>query len=394
MRFENIVKAKETIKNYVETTPIIDAGLICDKLWIKAESLQKTGSFKLRGATYKISQLSIKEREDGVIAASAGNHAQGVASACQRWGIKGLIIMPVHAPLSKVEATKSYGVEVQLIGETFQEAYEYAKLLSQTTGRVFIEPYDDEDVIAGQGTIGLEILEKTPDVEVVFVPIGGGGLAAGVSCAIKTLHPNCKVIGVQAEGASAMKKSFELNALVSSEVTTMADGIAVKQPGIKTLEWCLDYVDEIVTVTDKEIAATMVILLEKMKLVAEGAGAAAVAAALFQSDHTKKTVAILSGGNVDVNYLAQIIDLGLMKTGRQFTVTFLLSDRPGNLKKLVDLLSGSGANIVSIEHDRQSIEVLKHQCAVTFVLETMGPAHKESLIRSLKDSHYELSMKC
>ncbi|MFV0479033.1 MAG: threonine/serine dehydratase, partial [Anaerorhabdus sp.] len=267
MNIEKIMDAKRVLEGVVETTPLIDASLICKDLWIKAENLQKTGSFKVRGATYKISRLTAEERKQGVIAASAGNHAQGVASACQKSGIDGVIIMPLTAPLSKVESTKNYGVEVRLVGETFQDAYLHAKELAEQERRVFIEPYDDEDVIAGQGTIGLEILEKLLDVDVVFVPIGGGGLAAGVSCAIKTLRPQCKIIGVQAEGASSMKKSFDLGTVVSSDAFTMADGLAVKQAGEKTLSCCLDFLDEVITVTDQEIAATMLILLEKMKLV-------------------------------------------------------------------------------------------------------------------------------
>ncbi len=393
MNLDKIKHAKKEIDSFIETTPLIDASLICDHLWVKAENLQKTGSFKLRGATYKINQLSDEQKAKGVIAASAGNHAQGVALACKNKGIECTIIMPKHAPLSKVEATSSYDAKIELVGETFQEAYEYAKCQAKEKGLTFIEPYDDEDIIAGQGTVGLEILEKMPDVEVIYVPIGGGGLAAGISCAVKSLRPECKIIGVQAEGASSMKKSFDLKSLVPSDVKTMADGIAVKQVGEKTLDCCLCYIDEVITVTDEEIAATMLVLLEKMKLVAEGAGAASVAGAIYHPYSNKKSVAILSGGNVDVNYLAQIIDLGLMKTGRQFAMTCLLIDRPGNLKKLLDVVSELGANIVSIEHDRKSSEVLMHHCRVTLVLETMSKQHRDQLIHQLIESGYDMMMK-
>ncbi len=395
MRMEMVQQAKEVLQEITQRTPLIDASKIYPNLWIKAESLQKTGSFKLRGATYKISQLSEIEKKRGIVAASAGNHAQGVGFACQRWAIDGIIVMPMHAPLSKIESTRSYGVDVQLVGDSFQEAYEYAKELAKKTNRCFIEPFDDELVIAGQGTVALEILEKMPDVEVVVVPIGGGGLAAGIAYVIKTLKPTCKVIGVQAKGAPSMKESLDKQERLVVDVTTMADGIAVKQPGILPFEFCQKYIDEVVLVSEQEIAATMVVLLEKMKLVAEGAGAVATAAVLFDKvkEPSSKIVSILSGGNIDVQYLSQIIDLGLIKTDRKFSVNFYLSDRPGNLKKIVDVLSNVGANILSIEHDRLSNEVLNHQCLITLVLETTGKNHKEKVLQELKEAGYEIEIK-
>lgn len=395
MKLEMIQEAKEILKPVLNSTPLIDAVTLHDKLWIKAENLQKTGAFKLRGAYYKLSKLTQEEKACGVVAASAGNHAQGVAYACRDMGIKGTIVMPATAPLSKIEATRSYGVHVELIGDTFNDAYEYAKDLVEKTGSVFIEPFDDEQIMAGQGTIGLEILDKMPDVEVVLVPIGGGGLAGGIAYAIKSLNPNVKVYGVQAKHAPSMKVSIESNKITECEVNTMADGIAVKKPGDKTFELCKKYLDGVVLVSDKEISATILMLLEKLKLVAEGAGATAAAAALFNKVdiQDKKTVALLSGGNIDVNYLAQIIDLGLIKTGRRCTISFHLTDKPGNLKRVIDTLSESGANIITVEHDRLSNEVLKHQCSVTIVMETLNQAHKESLVQKLIEDGYEVEVR-
>ncbi|MFV0379655.1 MAG: threonine ammonia-lyase [Anaerorhabdus sp.] len=391
MDIKNIMQAKEVLDDIVDTTPLIDASVICDNLWIKAESLQKTGSFKIRGATYKISKLSKQEKNNGIICASAGNHAQGVALACKKWGISGIVVMPIIAPISKIEATKSYGVEVLLYGDTFQEAYEHALKLAEEYNRSFIEPYNDDDIIAGQGTIGLEIIEKMMDVEQVFVPIGGGGLASGVACAIKSLLPSCKVIGVQTQNASSMKKSFDQKMVVSSSANTMADGIAVSCVGDKTLNYCLKYLDDVILVSDEEIAATMLILLEKLKLVSEGAGAAAICAALYHNcNKSLKSVAILSGGNVDVNYLSQIINLGLMKTGRQFRATFEITDKPGNLQKLIDIFSLFNANIVSIEHLRDSKNILHHLCSVSVVLEMRDSRHKNDLIKYLEDENYKI----
>ncbi|MFV0551927.1 MAG: threonine ammonia-lyase [Anaerorhabdus sp.] len=395
MKLEMIQEAKEILKPILNSTPLIDAVTLHDKLWIKAENLQKTGAFKLRGAYFKLSKLTPEEKMSGVVAASAGNHAQGVAYACRDMGIKGTIVMPATAPLSKIEATRSYGVNVELVGDTFNDAYEYAKELVAKTGSVFIEPFDDEIVMAGQGTIGLEIIEKMPDVEVVLVPIGGGGLAGGIAYAIKSLKPSCKVYGVQAKHAPSMKVSIEEKKITECEVNTMADGIAVKKPGTKTYDICKEYLDGIVLVNDKEISATILMLLEKLKLVAEGAGATAAAAALFNKVDIegKKTVALLSGGNIDVNYLAQIIDLGLIKTGRRCTVSFRLADKPGNLKRVIDTLSESGANIITVEHDRLSNEVLKHRCSVTIVMETLNQAHKESLVQKLIADGYEVEVR-
>lgn len=391
MNIKLIEDAKETLQGIIAKTPLVKADKIHPNLWIKAENLQSTGAFKLRGGYYRLSKLTSEEKQKGVIAASAGNHAQGVAYACQQMGIKGTIVMPKTAPLSKIEATRSYGVNVELQGDTFNDAYEYAKNLQEITGAVFIEPFNDEYVIAGQGTIGLEILDKLDDVDVVLVPVGGGGLISGIACAIKEVKPSCKVYGVQAAGAPSMYESLKQDKIVSLQsVSTMADGIAVKTPGTLTFEMCKKYLDGVVLVSEEEIAASILTLLEKMKMVAEGAGAVAVAAAMFQKVdfENKKCVAVLSGGNIDVNFLSKIIDLGLMKTGRKVVLHMNVVDKPGNLSKIIDLISDAGANIVSIDHSRITEEVLLSRCKVEFVIETLSHNHIQEIMQKLEENGY------
>ena len=392
MQISDIYDAKEVLKDVISKTPIVHATKIHENLWIKAENLQGTGAFKLRGAYNKLSSLTPEEREKGVIAASAGNHAQGVAYSCMKMGIKGTIVMPKTAPLSKIEATRSYGVTVELQGDTFNDAYEYAKNLQEITGAVFIEPFDDPYVIAGQGTIGLEILEKMNDVDTVIVPIGGGGLISGIAAAIKSLRPNCRVIGVQSEHAPSMKESLEQNKMIKLEnVSTIADGIAVKTPGNLTFELCKQYVDEVVTVSEEEIAAAILTLLEKMKMVAEGAGATSVAAAMFNKIDLEnhKCVAVLSGGNIDVNLLSKIIDLGLMKTGRKAVINMNVIDKPGNLSRVIELISQTGANIISVNHNRIQNAILFNQCRVGIIIETNNQAHIDEVMRIVKENGYE-----
>ena len=391
MEFQKILEANSTLQHVVSKTPLVHADKIHKNLWIKAENLQGTGAFKLRGAYQKISQLSWEEKAKGVIAASAGNHAQGVAYACAAMNIKGTIVMPKTAPLSKIEATRSYGVEVELQGDTFNDAYAYAKNLQEITGAVFIEPFDDEAVIAGQGTIGLEIIERMSDVDTVIVPIGGGGLISGIALAIKTLKPDCRVIGVQSENAASMKNSLEQKKIITLDsVSTIADGIAVKTPGKLTYELCRQYVDEVVSVSEEEIAAAILFLLEKMKMVAEGAGATSVAAAMFHKVDLEKhkCVAVLSGGNIDVNLLSKIIDLGLMKTGRKAVINMNVVDKPGNLTRMLELISRTGANIISVNHNRIQNGILFHQCRVGVVIETNNHAHIKEVITSLKENGY------
>lgn len=392
MEFTKIEEASHVLEGIISHTPIIPAFKIHDNLWIKSENLQGTGAFKLRGAFVKLSKLTKEERFMGVIAASAGNHAQGVAYSCKKMGIEGTIVMPKTAPLSKIEATRSYGVHVELQGDTFHDAYEYAKHLQEITKAVFIEPFDDEDVIAGQGTIGLEILEKMPDVDMVLVPIGGGGLISGIALAIKTLKPTCRVIGVQAANAPSMQRSLAENKRVTiKQGSTIADGIAVRTPGSITFDLCSKYVDEVVTVSEEEIAAAILMLVEKMKMVAEGAGAVSVAAAMFHKVDLDqhKCVALLSGGNIDVNLLSKIIDLGLMKTGRKAVMNMNVTDKPGNLSYMLELISRTGANILSVNHNRIQNGILFNQCRVGLVIETNNQAHIQQVLDILRDNGFD-----
>lgn len=391
MDIKMIEEAQEVLQGIIARTPVVKADKIHTNLMIKAENLQSTGAFKLRGAYYRLSKLSEEEKKLGVIAASAGNHAQGVAYACQMMGIVGTIVMPKTAPLSKVEATRSYGVNVVLMGDTFNDAYAHAKQLQLSNHAVFIEPFNDEYIIAGQGTIGLEILEKVPDVDVVLVPVGGGGLASGIACAIKSKKPSCKVYGVEAENAASMFESLRQNeAVVLDSVATMADGIAVKTPGDLTLTLCDQYLDGILLVSESEIAAAILTLLEKMKMVAEGAGAVTIAAAQFSKIgiNNRKCVAVLSGGNIDVNFLSKIIDAGLIKTGRKVSLHINIMDKPGSLRQILDILAKSGANIVSIDHGRISDDLLTNRCNVKIELETTSHEHIDSIIRLLKESGF------
>lgn len=391
MELQMIKEAQQILDGVTAKTPLVKADKLAENVWIKAENLQSTGAFKLRGAYYKLSKLTQEERARGVIAASAGNHAQGVAYACREMGIKGTIVMPKTAPLSKIEATRSYGVNVELQGDTFNDAYKFAQDLQKSSGAVFIEPFNDEYVMAGQGTIGLEILEKMEDVDVVMVPVGGGGLISGIAYAIKAVKPNCKVIGVQSANVPSMKLSLEKGEIIELDsAATIADGIAVKTPGTLTFEMCNKYVDEVVTVTEEEIAAAILLLLEKMKMVAEGAGATAVAAAMFHKvDLTnKKCVCVLSGGNIDVTFLSKIIDLGLMKTGRRSKIEMNVIDKPGNLSKVIQLIGDAGANIIAVSHDRVQNEILTHKCEVSIVMETNDHEHIQKVITLLKENGY------
>lgn len=392
MDISMIREAREVLRDVIAKTPVVKADKIHDNLWIKAENLQSTGAFKLRGAYYKLSKLNEEERSRGIIAASAGNHAQGVAYACKKMGIMGTIVMPKTAPLSKIEATRSYGVTVELQGDTFNDAYAFAKNLQTITNAVFIEPFNDEYIMAGQGTIGLEILEKVEDVDVVLVPVGGGGLISGIACAIKAIRPQCKVYGVQAANAPSMAESIRLNEITTLEsVATMADGIAVKTPGDKTFIACQEYVDGILLVSEEEIAASILVLLEKMKMVSEGAGAVAVAAAMFNKIgiNNRKCVAVLSGGNIDVNFLSKIIDLGLIKTGRKVVLNLNVVDKPGNLSSILDIISSTGANIVNIDHSRITDEILINRCHVKIVIETLSHEHIETIVQTLHERGFD-----
>ena len=356
-------------------------------LYLKTENLQVTGSFKVRGAYYKISQLTEEERARGVIACSAGNHAQGVALAATRMGIPSVVCMPDGAPIMKVESTKRLGARVELVKGTYDDAHDRAVELQQQTGMTFIHPYDDELVMAGQGTIGLEILDQLPDADAVIVPVGGGGLIAGVAMAVKSLRPEVKVYGVQAAGAASMYNAFRDKTYETLDrVDTFADGIAVKTPGEQTFALIEQYVDDIVTVGEDEIAAAILSLMENQKLVAEGAGATPVAAALFGKlpIEGKKTVCLISGGNIDVNILSRVINRGLVMSGRKCNLMIALEDKPGQLTRVSEIISGCGANVVSVQYDLGDTNMAITSCFLKLGLETRDTAQIEEIRAKLQ----------
>ena len=390
LTLDKIYHAKFVLKDVARKTDLIAAPRLSDKteLYLKTENLQVTGSFKVRGAYYKLSQLTEEERAKGVIACSAGNHAQGVALAATRMGIPSLICMPDGAPIMKVESTKRLGAKVELVAGTYDDAHDRAVELQQQTGMTFIHPYDDEQVIAGQGSIGLEILDQLPDVEAVIVPVGGGGLIGGVAFAIKSLRPEVKVYGVQAAGAPSMANAFRDHAYETLDsVDTFADGIAVKTPGVNTFELVEKYVDDVVTVREDEIAAAILALMENQKLVAEGAGATPVAAALFGKlpIEGKKTVCLISGGNIDVNILSRVITRGMIMSGRKTNLMIALEDKPGQLTRVSEIISGCGANVVSVQYDLADPNMTITSCFLKLGLETRDAAQiseiKECLTR-------------
>lgn len=369
-------------------------GITDCEVYLKPENLQHTGSFKLRGAYYKISQLSEEEKAKGVIACSAGNHAQGVALGAAHAGIKALICLPAGAPISKIEATKALGAEVCLVPGVYDDAYAKAIELQQEHGYTFVHPFDDPLVIAGQGTIGLEIIREMPDVDAVVVPIGGGGLISGVAFALKTLKPDVKVYGVQADGAPSMVNSIHKDERIRLDnVSTIADGIAVKEPGINTYEMVQKYVDEVVTVSDDEIAAAILYLIEKQKLVSEGAGAVPMAAVLFDKVPVKgkKVVCLVSGGNIDVTSLNRVITRGLVKTGRDCTVTLITSDKPGQLAEVCEIIGNTGANIISVNHERNSQNTQINGCRIHIELETRNHEHIRQIKKALREAGFTIA---
>lgn len=395
LTLDKIYHAAFVLKNIARKTDLIAAPLLCEgnSLYLKTENLQVTGSFKVRGAYYKISQLTEEERARGVIACSAGNHAQGVALAATSMGIKSIICMPDGAPIMKVENTKKLGAQVELVPGTYDDAHDRAVELQQETGMTFIHPYDDELVIAGQGSIGLEILEQLPDVEAVVVPIGGGGLISGVALAMKSLRPDIKIYGVQAAGAASMYNAYKShNYQTLSSVQTFADGIAVKTPGETTFEIISKYVDDIITVSEDEIAAAILTLIEKQKLIAEGAGATPVAAALFNKLPIagKKTVCIISGGNIDVNILSRVITRGQVISGRKTNLMIALKDKPGQLLCVSDIISNCGANVVSVHHDRADANMPITSCFLKLSLETRDAMQIKQIRQKLAEAGFTL----
>ena len=393
LTLDKIYHAAFALREVARRTDLIAAPRLAEGLYLKTENLQVTGSFKLRGAYYKISQLTEAERERGVIACSAGNHAQGVALAASRMGIPSVVCMPDGAPIMKVESTKRLGARVELVRGTYDDAHDRAVELQQQTGMTFIHPYDDELVMAGQGTIGLEILDQLPDVQAVVVPIGGGGLIAGVALAIKSLRPEVKVYGVQAAGAASMYDAWKAGSYRTLDwVDTFADGIAVKTPGEQTFELIRRYVDDIVTVSEDEIAAAILALMENQKLVAEGAGATPVAAALFGKLPLagQKTVCLISGGNIDVNILSRVINRGLVMGGRKCNLTIALEDKPGQLTRVSEIISGCGANVVSVQYDQGDTNMAITSCFLKLGLETRDADQIAEIKQKLEADGFQL----
>lgn len=395
LKIDNVYKASHALKGVARKTDVIYAPKLRPgtELYLKTENLQTTGSFKVRGAYYKMTRLTDEEKARGVIACSAGNHAQGVALAAQKNGIKAVICLPAGAPISKVEATKSYGAEVVLVEGVYDDAYQKALQLQKEKGYTFIHPFNDPDVIAGQGTIALELIDQLPDLEAVVVPIGGGGLISGIAYALKSINPKVKVYGVQAEGAAAMKNSVEKGVVEElKSVSTIADGIAVKKPGDLTYEICSKYVDEIVSVTDDEISAAILALMEKQKLVTEGAGAAAVAAVMFDKVDVqgKKTACILSGGNIDVTILSRVINRGLMMSGRCCQLLVELLDRPGQLKDVTRIIADIGGNVTDVHHERNVENTGINGCYLRITMETRNFEHIEEIKKALKEFGFKL----
>jgi threonine dehydratase len=395
LTLDRIYQAAHTLKGIVRKTDLILSSNIAPDcgLWLKTENLQVTGSFKVRGAYFKIAMLPQEEKAKGVIACSAGNHAQGVALSAQRAGIAATIFIPSVAPLSKIEATKRFGAQIRLIDGVYDDAANEAEAYQRETGGTLIHPFDDIDVIAGQGTIGLELLEQAADLDAVIVPVGGGGLLSGVAFVIKMLSPACKVYGVQAAGAGSMHCSFRDKERKSlANVSTFADGIAVKSPGAFTYEFCARYADEIVTVSDDEIATAILTLMEQQKLVAEGAGAAAVAAAMFHKlpIKGKKVCAIVSGGNIDVNILSRVISRGLLTTGRLSELKIEMLDKPGQLKEVSAIIADLGANVTKVIHNPGGENTDINGCFLHISMETKNRGHFEEIRQVIQTAGYAI----
>ncbi len=395
LTIDRVYDARNVLKKVVRETDIIPAPHIggSNNIYLKPENLQVTGSFKIRGAYYKISKLTEEEKSHGIIASSAGNHAQGVALSANQANIPCTICMPDSAPLSKVEATKGYGANVCLVEGAYDDSYAKALELCKEKGYTFIHPYDDEDVIAGQGTIGLEILEQLDNVDAIVVPIGGGGLISGVAFTAKSLKPSIKIYGVQAARAASMYESIKQDKqLTLKTVNTFADGIAVKHPGDNTFELVKKYVDEIITVTEDEIAAAILRLMEKQRIVAEGAGAVSVAAAIFDKlpIKGKNVVCIVSGGNIDVNIIDRVMARGLLLTGRKTSFTIALTDKPGQLLGVSQIISKNGGNVTTIDYDNGDPDMSITSCFLKITVETRDHAHIAQIKEDLKKHGFDV----
>ena len=394
LTLDKIYHAAYVLKDVIRETDMIYSKINPEcETYLKPENLQITGSFKVRGAGYMISQLTEEEKARGVIACSAGNHAQGVALASSKYGIKATICLPDGAPISKVEATKSYGADVVMVKGVYDDAYKRALELRDEKGYTFVHPFDDDNVIAGQGTIGLEILNELDGVDAVVVPIGGGGLISGVAYAVKHLSPNVKVYGVQSAGAPSMFNSLKDKKIERlSSVSTIADGIAVKEPGANTFELCSKYVDEVVTVNEDEISSAILALIEQHKMIAEGAGAVSVAAVMFNKIPVKgkKVVCVVSGGNIDVTILSRVIERGLLTSGRTCNLCIELMDKPGQLMEVSSIIAGLGANVISVHHERASETKDINGCYLRMVLETRNYEHIESITKALASFGFKI----
>lgn len=398
LSLDKIYQAQYVLKEVIRETDIIYSPVLSKEsgceIYLKPESLQITGSFKVRGAYYKISKLSEEEKAKGVIACSAGNHAQGVALASKKFGIKATICMPDGAPISKVEATKSYGADVLLVPGVYDDAHNKAEELKAEKGFTFIHPFDDEDVITGQATIGLEIVNQLRDVDAIVVPIGGGGLISGVAFAAKSINPRIKVYGVQSSGAPSMLNSVEHRKIETlPSVSTIADGIAVKEPGSLTFKMCSQYVDKIVSVTDDQVAAAILALIEKQKMIAEGAGAVSLAAIMFNKIPQlkgKKVVCLISGGNIDVTILSRVINRGLLMSGRCATFTLELEDKPGQLVSVSSIIANCGGNVTSVHHERSNEGSAVNGCYLRIQIETRNFEHINEIENQLKAQGFKV----
>ena len=394
LTLDKVFNAQTVLKNIIRETNVVRAyGIAPDcELYLKPENLQITGSFKVRGSAYKIAMLSEEEKEKGVIACSAGNHAQGVALAATKNGIKSLICLPDTAPISKVEATKGFGAEVCLVEGCYDDAYKKALELRDSEGYTFVHPFDDENVIAGQGTIALEILNDLDNIDAIVVPIGGGGLISGIAYTAKQIRPSVKVYGVQVAGAPSMYNSVkdgEIECL--SSVSTIADGIAVKQPGENTFRYVSEYVDEIALVTDDEVASAILALIEKQKMIAEGAGATAVAAVMADKFDLKgkRVVAVVSGGNIDVTSLSRVIDRGLLNSGRSSSLLIELIDKPGQLKEISRIIADCGGNVTGVHYEKGNTESV-NGCFLRIEMETRDFEHVNLITKTLRDEGFKL----
>lgn len=394
---ESIQKARAIIGDSIKKTPLVECPTLKEmfkgRVYFKLENLQKTGSFKIRGALNRIANLSDEEKKNGVIASSAGNHAQGIALGATAQGIKSTIVMPETAPLAKIEATKHYGANVILHGQVYDDAYAKAREIEKNTGAVFLHPFDDEDVISGQGTIGLEILEEIPDMDIILVPIGGGGILSGIATAVKSINPNIKVIGVEAENAPSMTEALKKGECCDiTTSSTIADGIAVRKVGCKTLELAKKYVDEIITVSEEEIANSILFLMEKSKVVAEGAGATALAAILAGKVECegKNLCAVISGGNIDINLIERVLNRALINLGRRYEFKIVLNDRIGEVEKVLHILTTNRANIIYLTQSMYKANLGIVMQEMTLVIECSDKNHRDHVINCLKESGYKL----